>query len=310
MPPASSRPILVTGAHRSGTTWIGKTLGLAPSIGYLHEPFHPLVHRQGVCAATFPDFFTHVTPENEDGFRKPIADLLRFAYQIGAELPTLRNLKDVARMGRDAAYFMYHRLRGSRPLVKAPQALALAPWFADRFDADVVITIRHPAAFAGSLKRMGWETNFTPYLQPTLLRDYLQPFEDEIRAAAADPPDLIAQAALQWKYLYTIVDHYREAHPSWHFVRHEDVARDPVTAFRALYDALSLRFTPEIEAHLIETTSAENPSVVAGTQQHVLKRDSRATILSWKRRLTADEIARIRETTTGIAERFYSDDDW
>jgi hypothetical protein len=31
-------PILVTGAHGSGTTWVGKLLALAPGTGYAHEP--------------------------------------------------------------------------------------------------------------------------------------------------------------------------------------------------------------------------------------------------------------------------------
>ena len=33
--------VLVTGSHRSGTTWVGQILGLAPGLCYLHEPFKP-----------------------------------------------------------------------------------------------------------------------------------------------------------------------------------------------------------------------------------------------------------------------------
>lgn len=36
----SDRPILVTGARRWGTTWVGHTLALSPDVGYIHEPFH------------------------------------------------------------------------------------------------------------------------------------------------------------------------------------------------------------------------------------------------------------------------------
>ncbi|WP_075261386.1 sulfotransferase [Geobacillus thermocatenulatus] len=35
-----NNPILVTGAHRSGTTFVGKMLSLHPSIGYIQEPFN------------------------------------------------------------------------------------------------------------------------------------------------------------------------------------------------------------------------------------------------------------------------------
>jgi len=34
------KPILVTGSHRSGTTWAGRSLVLAPNTAYIHEPFN------------------------------------------------------------------------------------------------------------------------------------------------------------------------------------------------------------------------------------------------------------------------------
>ena len=36
----TANPILVTGSHRSGTTWAGQMLATAPGIGYIHEPFN------------------------------------------------------------------------------------------------------------------------------------------------------------------------------------------------------------------------------------------------------------------------------
>ena len=35
-----TRHVLVTGAHRSGTTWVGRTLAHHPSCVYVHEPFN------------------------------------------------------------------------------------------------------------------------------------------------------------------------------------------------------------------------------------------------------------------------------
>jgi hypothetical protein len=37
---ADDRPILVTGAHRSGTTWVGTSLGKSRHVCYMHEPFN------------------------------------------------------------------------------------------------------------------------------------------------------------------------------------------------------------------------------------------------------------------------------
>ena len=61
---SSARPILVTGAHRSGTTWIGKMLALAPGVGYIHEPFSPAT-APGISSAAFDVYFICIIVENE-----------------------------------------------------------------------------------------------------------------------------------------------------------------------------------------------------------------------------------------------------
>ena len=48
----SGAPILITGSHRSGTTWVGRTPGGGRRLGYIDEPFSVL-HRPGCCAAQF-----------------------------------------------------------------------------------------------------------------------------------------------------------------------------------------------------------------------------------------------------------------
>jgi LPS sulfotransferase NodH len=45
-----AHPILVTGTHRSGTTWVGKMLAADSSTAYISEPLNVL-HRPGVYRA-------------------------------------------------------------------------------------------------------------------------------------------------------------------------------------------------------------------------------------------------------------------
>src|SRR5882672_1880226 len=61
---AGSRPILVTGAHRSGSTWVGRMIARSPTIRYIHEPFNPDAFKPGICAARFEREFTYVCAEN------------------------------------------------------------------------------------------------------------------------------------------------------------------------------------------------------------------------------------------------------
>src|SRR4029453_10926731 len=62
------RPLLVTGAHRSGTTWVGRMIDLSPEGGYINEPFNPH-HQPGICGCRFPLWFQYVNRDNEHHFR-------------------------------------------------------------------------------------------------------------------------------------------------------------------------------------------------------------------------------------------------
>jgi hypothetical protein len=67
----AKKPILVTGSHRSGSTWVGRMLAEAPAVFYIHEPFsvsHP--PGAGICKARFTYWFTYITRKNEAAYYK------------------------------------------------------------------------------------------------------------------------------------------------------------------------------------------------------------------------------------------------
>jgi hypothetical protein len=302
------RPILVTGAHRSGTTWVGKMLALAPGVTYVHEPFNPRT-APGLSPAGFDRYFTVVTRENEARYRPGLERTLRFRYGLGAQLRSLRGPADLARGGRDLVRTERARLSGSRPLMKDPIALLSAEWLAGSFGMDVVVLIRHPAAFAASLKRLGWKHSFATFLnEDGSLPEVLRPYEAEIREQAERPGEILAQAALLWRLLYHAVDGYRERHPDWVFLRHEDASLDPVGTFAQLYERLGLELTPAAQAEIERASAPENPSELS--TPHAVELDSAASLGRWRGDLTAEEIETLRERTRDVWTRFYSDADW
>ena len=76
---ASSRaaPVLLTGAHRSGTTWVGSTLAADEQILYLPEPFNLDHLYPGLRGARFPCWFMRIDADNEEAYRDDIARMLR-----------------------------------------------------------------------------------------------------------------------------------------------------------------------------------------------------------------------------------------
>ncbi len=303
MTTSAKRPILVTGAHRSGTTWVGKMLALAPGVGYVHEPFNPRF-----SAGRFDRYFTVVTRENEARYAPELEHVLTFRYELALRLRRRHRPKDVARAFRDFGRVQRVRRRHPRPLMKDPIALLSAEWLAQRFDMEVVVLIRHPAAFASSLKRLGWRHSFATFLDDGRVPEVIQPYEDEIRAQAAEPGDLLAQAALLWRLLYNAVSSYRERHEDWVFLRHEDVSLEPGASFERLYERLGLELTEPARAEIERASASGNPSALA--TPHAVELDSAASLGRWREELTPQEIETLRERTSDVWPRFYSDEDW
>ncbi len=304
------KPILVTGAHRSGTTWVGKMLAAGPQTAYVSEPLNVL-HRRGVLNVPVEHWYTYICDQNEKGYLEGYQNLLKLKYNLGPELASLRSRKDWLRMGRDLAVFWRGRLAQARPLLKDPFAVFSLEWFAKRLGCQVVVTVRHPAAFASSLKRLGWPFDFADLLaQPLLMQAWLEPFRADMEAMQHSPQDLLGQAALLWKMIYVVVSQEKDRLPNIQVVKHEDLSLDPTGGFRTLYEALGLAYTSQIEKTILNSSSSENPSELSRSQVHSVRLDSRQNIQNWKKRLSSPEIERIRLETGEIAAAYYSDAEW
>lgn len=303
------KPLLVTGSHRSGTTWVGKMLASTPQLGYIHEPFNPL-HRPGTCAATFPYWFAYVTEENEAPFYLPLKQTLKFHFALGADLAATRAPIHVARMAKNFSNFSLYRLRHATPLLKDPIALFSAEWLARRFDMNVVVLIRHPAAFASSLRRLNWKHDFANFVnQPLLMKEQLQPFEAEIIKFAEQEQDILDQAILLWRIMHYMIAQYQKAHEDWVFLRHEDLSQDPSAHFEHLFKQFNLHFSKHVQTVIQDYSGEDNPTD-AKKGHTFTKRDSKSNIKSWKKKLTEDEITHIRTGVEDISSAFYANSDW
>ena len=244
----AARPILVTGAHRSGTTWVGRMLAQAPNVLYIREPFNVTdPPGRGICNLRTELWFQYIalrertsSPQAAEqdhcpGLRSPrglCGCSSSFADTYKAMLEYLR--------------FRRHRRAGARALIKDPLAVFSAEWLASAFDMHVIVMVRHPVAFVGSIRKLNWSHPFRDFLrQPRLVDDLLSPFRAEIEWFAAAERPVLDQAVLLWRLIYHTVLGYRERHPEWIFLRHEDISRDPVAALPSCSPGLNCRFRPK-----------------------------------------------------------------
>ena len=295
------KAILITGAPKSGSTWIGHMVALEPSIGYIHEPFN-LSHDLGACRARFDYWFSYVCAENEQQYIADFERTFRFQYNLIERLESTRSahLKKTLKM---YVQFLQHRLLNHRPLMKDPLAIFSAEWLANTFDMDVVVIIRHPAAFVASYKAENWTHAFDHFLkQPLLMRDKLNPYKSEIEDFTAHQYDIVDQATLLWRLIYGTVLNYQQDHPEWIFVRHEDISLEAISEFTQLYGKLNLTMSNHIVDIVRQHSWSKNNAA--------LKRNSVANITTWKSRLTTEEIARTKEKVSDISAAFYAEEEW
>ncbi len=286
----SKKPILITGSHRSGTTWVGKVIAQNDNIKYIQEPFN-------------------IQRNNDLPF-------LKYWYQF----PTQNNQNEIQEYIESYLYessFLkkmwakLQRNKEKRNLIKDPISFFSAEWLASTFDMDVVIIVRHPAAFISSLKRLGWEHPFDHFIeQPELMKTILFDFKDELEEFSKNKKDIIDQGILLWKLLYSTVLSYQVEHPEWYIVRHEDLSLNPEEEFEKMLDFLNIRMTDKIQKYIQKTTNDSNATDAATNVVHQLNRNSQENIKVWKNRLTEDEINRIKDGVESVSKFFYTDSDW
>lgn len=304
-----TRPVLVTGAPRSGTTWVGQMLTLSGELGEFYEPFNPAAHQ----ARWFdpPEFYLYVERRNADGYDADLTAMsqLRFPFRrVVAHASSAAALRASLRTWRTART---HRLHHRAPMVKDPVALFSTAWLADQLAFRPVVLVRHPAAFVTSLIRVQWQVRFGSWLrQPLLMETLLAPWAAEIERAHHAPRDVVRDGALLWAVCNGVVLRWREEHPDWLVLRHEDLAADPVNAFAGVYEALGLTWTDAVADAVTASSAATNPADVTSGAQHVLARDSRTLVEVWRERLSTEQIDVVGAMTDEVGQAFYGAGMW
>jgi hypothetical protein len=307
---AGRRPVLVTGMHRSGTTWVGHMLCAGDDFIRLGEPLSP-VNRQTILTREVTHWYTFIDSRNDAEYLPSYRDALRFRVHPIDDVRRARlfSPRDPGRMLARWTSFALGRSRRRRVLFHDPFALFSADWFVRRLDCEVVVLVRHPLAVVSGLKRLGWSFDFRDLdQQPDLMNERLSPYRGEIEEAIGNT-DIIDQGSLLWRVVYgTVLNHFA-SDPAIHIVRHEDLSIDPAGGFRRLYSTLGATYDAKARATIERNTNSTNPTELRETDPDGLRLDSRANLDNWRHRLADEEIERIIESTRPIAETFYPGDE-
>jgi Sulfotransferase family len=313
----SSRPVLVTGLPRSGTSWVGKMLELSGALVYVNEPMnpsHPPGRSPGVLDAEVEHYFHYICPDNDRAWRRAFGDTLGLRYRLLAELRRNHRPYDLARAAKYQHAFWSGRRHDRAALLDDPYAVFSAGWLADHMDVRVVILVRDPVTFVGSWRALGWSVDPAELLfQPLLMRDHLEPFRAELEELAGSD-DWLASACLVWRATYHVVGRVAAERPSILVRRYESFAADPIRSFESLYGELGLPWQATVEDKIRAATTSGPVnregfrwSIRGGAPSRTAFQpmDSRASLARAAARLDADQVARVLELTSDVRTAFY-----
>jgi hypothetical protein len=256
---------------------VGNVLALAPGTRYIQEPFNRETNAT-IDGYRLGNMYAHAPDEDETRLK---SSLLSF-------------LPDTAPQCL---------------LLKDPIALFSAPWLQDQLGVRVLCLVRHPAGFVSSLIKWQWEFCFAYWTaQPKLMQSLPEDWRKQVERYAVERQEPLLQACLLWKCLYGWAQLQNPRRRQWQMLRYEDLARNPLSAFRKLFHRLELDWSPEVAEGITRLSGAENPS--ESDDPGFKARNSRAMKDAWKHRLSPAQIARIRKETAPVWKSYYAPWDW
>ena len=300
--------IFVTGAPRSGTTFVGHTLSAPLQVDYIHEPFNPDCGISGINRR-----FLYLRPDGSDSaaVRESIGGLFRYDVKLSTGYyPEDSVLKKGVKAIVGSRGPFYLRLAKINPfhtaaVVKDPVGCLLTAYLAEQHRVRPVVMVRHPVAVAASVKRLGWKPDLEFLAgQPHLAEDYFQ----SDCWADADLSTPIRAAAWEWRALNTVLLAQAALHPDWLLIRHEDLSAEPVATFRTLYRELDLPWSDRLERDVLRRTRGSNPTEARRGRTQDFSRDSRGLLDLRLGMLTAEERREVFAITEDVALDLYPEE--
>lgn len=312
----SKTGILVTGAPRSGTTFLGKMLSLNTGIQEIEEPFNTETGIEGVDQP-----FIYLSSENRITKKHKLYDLLitdllegRAWYKPSAlRFDTKNPIKQVARNLLVSKQNVDYIIQSKSPyktrlVIKDPNACFLSEYLVRCFPMESVVIMRHPASTIASYKRLDWHYDLNHLKeQRGLMRDLVEPY---IGGIQTDNLTDVEQWAYLWLCIYSALEEFVARNSSMKLITHEELSLNPLSTLKSLYDRFDLDFSPKVENEILEHTSQSNPVEPRDNAIHDLYRNSAQNVFRWGNLLDDKEVSIIRRITEPLASRHYDRSTW
>jgi len=253
--PFNNPPLMILSYPRSGSSWIGKVLSTSPSVAYLREPItQPYLFRYGGS-------FALVDVDNNPSAFSIYRRLGDEAFQ---GIPPVHPY--VVNNWQDYSYSMRKR---KRLLIKEVNPKAVN-FYCEKYQAKVLLLIRHPAAIALSFYHLGWLES------PDAQLETANP------NAGAWEKFGYAYGSIMYNTIQTL-----KARGDHAIIVYKHIAQDPYSGFKKLFRALDLEIPENYDAIINKYCFSPNQN----TERGEIERTSKNMIFKWRNELTNQQIA-------------------
>lgn len=324
--------ILIVGARRCGTTFVGKVLSKTPNSNYFFEPFNK---DQGI--KYLPNvWYPYLTEENikkresetlDKLFFKQKAkykvslynndfvwwdlnryDLIRNVFINFSKEPFFMRLTRV--LFKNRSNFEYYKFKFSKNvknlIFKDPLASLSTDFLVKRYDLKTIVMLRHPYSYYYSMKKQDWGANpYENFFSQQNLSYILDENYNKILNTHEHNKKLYS--LIEYMIVYNKLLEFKND-KNYYFLKHEDLSLNPIEEFEKLFMFCGLKYDSKTQNYIHNNTKANNKkdtNKVSNT-----KRDSRSIINNWKGKITKEEMNLIKGLTFDIIKDYYPDEEW
>ena len=303
---------IISGLHRSGTTYLGKIIDQDPDINVIREPFNP---DWGVTNVS--QWYPHLEfngveekPETKELFEDIYQFRREWTKKPPRKLKIPSHLLKLAVGGKEGLNYSGLKIRkylNSLPSTvcwKDPFVTFSIDYLTKTYDAKAICLVRHPGAFWHSNARLNWSFDISRISsQTTLVEQYVNDILQQYWDSATS--ETVVSLAILWKLMARVIKKWSDTNESILVVRHEDLCLKPLETAATICEHLEIEFTDVMEQYIQKTT--QNSKVEASENiAHDFKRNSKAVANSWRNKISRPDVYKLQNIIGDDFNTFYS----
>lgn len=302
-----TRKFVVSGLHRSGTTFVGEILKHA-GINVVHEPLNERFG-MGYVPIAYP-----YCEKTHDEYSELIDDMVHFRrpWNKNSDFIQARGIRRLIYQvsgGRSGLRWGWLRLRKKFGLpkqnicLKDPFACLSTPYLVRKYGIRTICMVRHPSAIHYSTMKQGWWFDVDNLQrQKGLIESYGRDIPETHWELARNSP--AASIAILWKLMMRINSRAADSDERLLMITHETLCLEPIETATKICKHFGIAFTPIIKQYVVEHSFGERAEAQNG-KTHDFKRDSRAIPDSWRGKLTSSDEEMIYQIAGKEVQQYY-----